>query len=147
MIVMRLTYWGLLMILLGFILFIISIYSGSGGLAVFIVFPVFYSTGVWGMIAGILIFVGFILIFLTPFYDLSHAGEYGTNSEEKYITELPAEKSAEKTERVRMEKHYGGVILIGPVPIIFGSDKNMVAVSILAAILTLIAIGFLLVLL
>ena len=144
---MRLTYLGLLMIILGFSLFIISIYSGSGGFAVFIVFPVFYSTGLWGLIASILIFVGFILIFLTPFYYLSHAGGYGTNPEEKYIMRLPAEKSAEKTEEVRTEKHYGGVVLIGPVPIIFGSDEKMVAVSILAAILILVAIGFLLVLL
>lgn len=33
----------------------------------------------------------------------------------------------------------GGVILIGPIPIVFGTDKTMVLVSIAGAILLLIA--------
>ncbi len=33
----------------------------------------------------------------------------------------------------------GGVILIGPIPVIFGSDKTMILISILGAILFLLA--------
>lgn len=45
----------------------------------------------------------------------------------------------EPGEAGKSEVRAGGVILIGPVPIVFGSDKTMVFVSIAAAILFLIA--------
>lgn len=37
----------------------------------------------------------------------------------------------------------GGVILIGPIPIIFGNDKNMIAVTILGAIILMVIAYFL----
>lgn len=36
-----------------------------------------------------------------------------------------------------------GVILIGPIPIIFGNDKNMIAVTILGAIILMVIAYFL----
>jgi len=37
----------------------------------------------------------------------------------------------------------GGVILIGPIPIIFGNDKSMIAVTILGAIILMVIAYFL----
>jgi uncharacterized protein (TIGR00304 family) len=38
----------------------------------------------------------------------------------------------------------GGVIVIGPLPIVFGTDKDMIAVAVIGAII-LMALGFLIV--
>jgi len=38
----------------------------------------------------------------------------------------------------------GGVVVVGPLPIIFGSDKDMITVAVIGAII-LMAIGFLIV--
>jgi len=59
----------------------------------------------------LLIFLGFMLIFITIIL---------------------------KMLRGRVEAKTGGVILIGPIPIIFGSDKDIVRLSIILTILALI---------
>ena len=130
---MRFLFWGISLIILGLFLFAFSIYLGEGGFALFLIFPVFYSTGITGLIAILLIFMGFLLIFLSPFHEITHAATHQSYYEEGKYEIHPAKK----------EKHYGGVVLIGPIPIIFGSDKNMVMISILATILILVAIGVL----
>ena len=135
---MRLFYWGIILIIIGLSLFVLSASQGEGGFVLFLIFPVFYSTGVWGLAAILLIFVGFLLIFISPFYESSHISTYQPHFEER-----KEENIVEK----RTEKHYGGVVLIGPIPIIFGSDRNMVMLSILAVILILVAIGILFILL
>ena len=135
---MRLFYWGIILIIIGLSLFALSAYQGEGGFVLFLIFPVFYSTGVWGLVAILLMFVGFFLIFISPFYGSSHISMHQPHFEER-----KGENIVEK----RTEKHYGGVVLIGPIPIIFGSDRNMVILSILAVILILVAIGILFILL
>ena len=59
----------------------------------------------------LLIFLGFILIFIT------------------IILGLLRNKGRVKT---------GGVLLIGPIPIVFGSDKDIVKLSIILTIITLL---------
>jgi uncharacterized protein (TIGR00304 family) len=46
-------------------------------------------------------------------------------------------QSTSKTENGEQVKT-GGIVLIGPIPIIFGNDKNMVIMAIIAAIIIII---------
>ncbi len=141
---MRFFYWGIFFIILGILIFAISIYQGEGGFALFLIFPVLYSTGVLGLAAIVVIFIGFFLIFISPFHEISRT-EYRTYPKSEEYKTYPVERKTEK--EVRMEKHYGGVILVGPIPVIFGSNKNMAIISILAAILILVAVAVIFILL
>ncbi len=132
---MRLFHLGIIFILIGFVFFALSAYTGEGGVALFLIFPVFYSSGIFGFLAILLIFLGFFLMFLSPFWSMQKM----SRGEDVYYT--PIENFEQKVDK-KTEKRFGGVVLIGPIPIIFGSDKNMAITSILAAILFLIAIVF-----
>jgi len=46
-------------------------------------------------------------------------------------------QSTSKTEN-EVQVKTGGIVLIGPIPIIFGNDKNMVIIAIIAAIIIII---------
>lgn len=106
------------------------------GLLLFI--PVIYGSSVPAGIAALLIFVAFILF----------AVSFGRSIEEGAETESlsPEERGEHATER---RKSIGGVIFIGPVPIIFGSDRKIawymmvIAVVILVLIVIALLVGFL----
>jgi uncharacterized protein (TIGR00304 family) len=49
-------------------------------------------------------------------------------------TALQASGKTEKNEKVSV----GGVVLIGPIPIIFGSDKGMVSLAIIGAVILMV---------
>ncbi|NMO09048.1 TIGR00304 family membrane protein [Methanobacterium subterraneum] len=46
--------------------------------------------------------------------------------------------SSGKTEDDGDKVSTGGVILIGPIPIVFGNDKNMVSIAVLGAIIIMV---------
>lgn len=86
---------------------------GEGKVGIFIIFPFIYGSG-WLMLAGmILIFISFPVFMLSQFratwktygkYDYGTDVEYGD---------------------ARTRKRAGGLILIGPVPIVISSDRRL----------------------
>jgi len=135
-------YIGIGLIILGLSLFALSAYMGESGFALFLIFPVFYSSGIFGFLAILLIFIGFFLIFLSPFWSVQKIAMH----EYVYYPESRRENFEKRTDK-KVEKKFGGVLLIGPIPIVFGSDKNMAIVSILATILLLIVVTIILLIL
>ncbi len=129
-----------LLLLLGGGLFVYGLLTGEVRFALLLIFPVFYGSGVISGLAFTLIFLGFVLLFLEPF--LSHKTSFDTKSppitysSEKNIPQIYREKE------VKTEKKYGGLILIGPIPIVFGSDRDTVLVVVLIALLILAFIVF-----
>ncbi|MDG6220861.1 MAG: DUF131 domain-containing protein [Candidatus Thermoplasmatota archaeon] len=101
-------------------------YLGQASLHLLLVFPVVTATGFWGFAGSILLFGGSILLF----FSFVHPNTA--------MTDRPWEKQnhdfTEKRPRVRT----GGVVLIGPVPIMWGSDGRMALLSLLASILMVI---------
>ena len=93
----------------GIVLLILAYVRGDAGAGVFIIFPFLYGT-------GILAFAGVLLIILSFFL---------------FAFSLPFEKE-------RAEKKTGGILLIGPLPVIFASDSDM------AKMLVSIALGMML---
>ena len=108
-------------IAVGFALLFLSLLIGHAKFGIFIVFPFVYGYGILPAISFLLIIVGIFLFFLSPM-------------QFKYENVEPI------TEEKKVEKHFGGVVLIGPIPIIFGSDRNTVLISVLATILILIVL-------
>ncbi|MDH7509044.1 MAG: TIGR00304 family protein [Methanomassiliicoccales archaeon] len=114
---------SLAMILSGILLVVYGIASGEMQVALFLIFPVIYGTGILSLISLLLIFIGFFLTFLS--------------------FAIPPERIEVPYETMEMERpcseekpHVkgGGVVLIGPIPIIFGSDAKMAVIAMVLAI-------------
>ena len=95
------------------------------GLLLFI--PVVYGSGLAAGIAVLLVFAAFILF----------AVAFGRGIEER--ADLESSYSAERRERTTaVRKGVGGVIFIGPLPIIFGSDRKIAGYMMILAVVILV---------
>ncbi|MGM0510018.1 MAG: TIGR00304 family membrane protein [Thermoplasmatota archaeon] len=101
--------------LLGISLIILSVITGGSELALFFIFPVIYGGGIFLLAGVLMIFLSFISFF---FFSVGGVGRTGGRHETYggYGEELEEQRKT-KTD-------YGGVIFIGPIPIIFGKDKS-----------------------
>ncbi|MFO7992346.1 MAG: DUF131 domain-containing protein [Thermoplasmata archaeon] len=96
--------------ILGLSLVIYSVVKGETDLYLFLIFPVFVGGG-WYMLLGALLMISaFILAFIIPLHSYSQKADRDT-----YTRHTSTKKDTE----------FGGVIFIGPIPIIFGKDKKM----------------------
>ncbi len=124
---------GCLLIIIGTVFLIVLAIYGLAHFALFIIFPVIYGNGI-SAIPFALIFFGILVIFIAPLYRIDRpsgtermdTGNYG-----------PGKAGSEENDRKR-ESSFGGLLMIGPVPIIFGNDKKIVYISIAIAILILL---------
>lgn len=114
---------SLICFILGIAFFAIGFYSGEIQGGVFVVFPFIAGSGIYALAGFILIFLA-MLLFIFGFAD-------NIKTEETYNPSEPTKKSSVKG---------GGVVLIGPIPIVFGSSwKIAIVLMILAIILILVS--------
>lgn len=125
---------ALLTIIAGIIVSIVSIAQGQMRVVLFIIFPIFIAEGLLPAVG-----IGLLLIGITAMF-LSFFMSFRPSDERPYIEARPPDE-IETKERHKPEVKGGGVVLIGPVPIIFGSDWRM---AITAAVLAILLIGMVL---
>ena len=94
-------------LVVGAALIAVGIYQGDVVVALVIIFPVLVSTGGIGALGIILLALGVMALVLDRFMDGSASWEDGQGAE---------------VERTKGGTDFGGVVLIGPIPIIFGSE-------------------------
>jgi len=111
---------ALLLIIFGLAFIAVGLIRG-GTAGFFLIFPFVVTSDPLAAIGFILIFIGFIILFLSPFY--------GEVSED--IPHISHEPTAER-------KEYGGVILIGPFPIAFGSSEEMAKTMLILGIVVFV---------
>jgi len=122
---------GLILIAAALALLTLAALQGGLHLAILIVFPVIIGEGALPAIGGILLFSGFVALFLSFAIGFQKVGVDGTS--EGYVEGgIP---------RTGARSEYRGVVLIGPVPIILGSNRRM---ALAMAIVTLVALTVLL---
>jgi len=97
-----------IVLLFGVFLVIFSVIEGEANIAPLFIIPIIYGTGVYLALGILLIFSSFIVFFL-------------------FLGASGVERREIKKERTKKheESSYGGVIFIGPLPIIFGKDKSI----------------------
>lgn len=110
---MKKLYIPLIVFFIGVGLIILSIFRGEAEVALFLIFPVIYGSGVLSVIGIFMIFGSFLLFFFLP---LRRSPE-GKERREEW----------EKQE-TRSGSKFGGVVFIGPIPIVFGKDKSITKV-------------------
>ncbi|MDD1769262.1 MAG: DUF131 domain-containing protein [Methanomassiliicoccales archaeon] len=119
---------ALLMIATGIVISIVSIAQGQMRVALFLIFPVFYAEGILPAIGIALLFMGMVALFLAFFASVAN-GRVRPDQDNRSFDGIGT--GDEGKPKVKA----GGVVLIGPVPIIFGSDWRMAVTAIILAIL------------
>jgi len=129
----KLAILGYILFGIGVMLIIIGIFTGSSHIVLFLIFPVIYGRGLLSFLSFLLIFFGIFLILLSLHFGNKESEEYypPSNYEEFSQSEIFPQPE------VRKEKRYGGVILIGPIPIVIGSDENMVIIALTISLIIL----------
>lgn len=124
------------MFLAGVACIVASVLSGEAEVSLVLVFPVFSGSSGLFLLGTALIVFSFITGFLFLMrgqLELAGAGLYAGGQDRAVETERPRTK-------------YGGVVLVGPVPIAFGSDKTMalamLVVGIVVAVVALVLLAF-----
>ncbi len=124
-----------LMFVTGLVIMGIAVASGEGEVSLVLIFPVFSGSSAMFMLGTALIVLGFMTGFFMMVrnqMDTIRAGDY------------PAEDGISRP----AETKYGGVVMIGPIPIAFGSDKKtafaMFVIGVILAVCCLLAILILL---
>src|SRR5512137_888825 len=116
-------------LVVGAALIAVGIYQGDVVVALVLIFPVLVSTGGVGALGIILLALGIMALVFDRFLDGSASEEEGQRVE---------------AERTKGSSDFGGVVLIGPIPIIFGSNPRValmaaaVAIIIMAIVLLLV---------
>ncbi|KAA0009618.1 MAG: DUF131 domain-containing protein [Thermoplasmata archaeon] len=101
-----------LLFIFGIILLVLGFLKGEAGGGIFIIFPFIYGTGIFSMIGIIFIFLSIFLYFLHPFKEMQITEGY--------------------------EKKSGGIIFIGPIPIIISSDVKLAFLVLMAVFIFMI---------
>jgi len=119
----------------GVAFFALGFLSGDIETGVFVVFPFLAGSGIYAFLGFIFIFIA-ILLFMFGFVSLATTSSLHVDREDEHV--YPKKKTSVKS---------GGVILIGPIPIVFGSNWKIAVILIIVAILliitTLFAVRFL----
>lgn len=118
---------SLICFILGIAFFAFGILSGDVETGVFIVFPFLAGSGIYTFLGFICIFIA-ILLFIFGF-SRSTSEDFGTNS-------------GEQTQPKKTSVKGGGVVLIGPIPIVFGSSWKIAFILMIAAIILVLVAFF-----
>jgi uncharacterized protein (TIGR00304 family) len=123
---------GIALLVIGLVMTAWSVYTGLVNLYVVLIIPVLTSNSAFGTLPLLVIFAGIVLIILGPAF-----GENETGT-------IMRDDSSIRNGAEHKKMKFGGVVLIGPIPILFGSNKRMaliaaaIAISILALLVLLL---------
>jgi uncharacterized protein (TIGR00304 family) len=126
----------LTLLIIGLLLLAYSVIEQKGEIHWIVFIPVFSSTSIFAFIGTILIIVGIFLFFWGWIRDVARPAESGETGTQDAGSSQPT--SARTPGAPRTDKRFGGIVLIGPIPVIFGSDPKMAIILIGLAIVLII---------
>ena len=114
--------------ILGFIFFSLGFLQGDVEAGVLIVFPIIGGSSIYAFL-GVICFFMAIILFMFGFTSSLKSEELDYEYDER----PPEKKTSIKG---------GGVILIGPIPIVFGSNRKTALVMMIVAIILILVVFF-----
>ncbi len=107
---------GPFVFLAGVLALVLGFTENQATLSLFVIFPVVTATGPWSILGIVLMIVGVFLFFFTR----SPVGEQGA-------AEGPTAPPAQPSPSVPATgtRRWGGVVFLGPIPVVFGSDQKV----------------------
>ena len=119
--------FSLMCLIIGIVFFAVGILSGDVETGFVVVFPFIAGSGIYAFLGFIFVFIA-ILLFMFGFTSTVESNDFQADYDEYQ----PSRKTSIKG---------GGVVLIGPIPIVFGSNWKIAVVLMILAI-CIIIIGF-----
>lgn len=130
---------GLLALATGVGLISLAVANGQAHFALFLIVPVFYGASPLLALGSLLLIGGLLLVFLSPVWD-GGAEEWepaeppvGSPLAASAATPVPPGGSKPRAS-------YGGFLLIGPVPVVFGNRQGLMPYLVLLGVLMVVAI-------
>ncbi len=105
--------------------------QGEATLSLFVIFPVVTATGAWSFLGIVLMIAGVFVLFLTwPMAALSE------------VAAVPPAPQAPSTSSTPLpaQRRWGGVVFLGPIPVVFGSDQKVTKWMLLVGVLLFVAL-------
>lgn len=109
----------------GIALVALAVLTGEADVSLILVIPVFSGSSALFLLGVLLVIASFMVGFAMVAFGQGEAG----------ICQSPTDQSLPEIAGTRRAE-YGGVILIGPVPIAFGSNKNIALVMLVIGVVT-----------
>lgn len=113
----------------GIICIAAAVASGEADVSIVLIFPVFSGSSGLFFLGSLLIVASFIVGFA-----MLALGQLELGRVQRDLGQPLANESHRK------ETKYGGVVIVGPVPIAFGSDRTMAVVMLIAGIVLAIVV-------
>jgi uncharacterized protein (TIGR00304 family) len=129
--------YALLFLIGGVALLGYAVASGEASVAIVVFIPVVHGSGIMAFLGMICIIAAIFLAFLG--FANRFVGEEGNESERSTSKTRPPQPTQYKPQK---SVKGGGVVLIGPIPVIFGSDTKMAIILVILAIILIIAVAF-----
>jgi len=109
---------GISLLIVGGALIGASVATGEGRVSLVVVVPVFWATSALGLLGVGALFLGFaVLLFSGPWFQIVPSGTPSVS------TPPPGEPGA--TGAKSASPRYGGLIVVGPFPVAFGTDRQL----------------------
>ena len=132
---------AILLLICGIALLGFSVAEGESSAGVFVVFPVLIGSGIWAFL-GMMCIMG-TLIFGFMGIGARFAGFGDFDSSEPRDQQGQGQRQGQSPrQRTGPTVRGGGVVLIGPLPIIFGSDTKLTIVLVILAIIMMVVMMF-----
>lgn len=109
----------------GIVVIVAAIVLGQARFALFLIFPVVYGGGPLAFLGGLLVTAGLLLYFF------------------RFTAPFRTPDSPLQSPQSAMRARKGGVILIGPIPVIYGSEPRVARWMLAAAILMMAIVALL----
>ena len=116
--------FSFLLAFIGISFFFIGFLFGDVESGFFVIFPFLLGSGIYAFLGFIFIFLA-ILLFMFGFSEYTDADEFQTDNYETKLHKKTPFKG-------------GGIVLIGPIPIVFGSSVKIVIALMIIAIIFII---------
>lgn len=107
-----------------FLFLLIGVLTEEIKVGFFLIFPFFIGTGIFAALGVVFIFIAILFLIFGFFTTMSD------------YSDLELKDSSELNGKKKLKT--GGIILIGPIPIVFGSNKKIVIVMLILLILFII---------
>lgn len=124
----RYHFLSLIFFVIGIIFFLLGFLEGDIQTGIFFVFPFVAGTGIYAFFGFIFIFIA-ILLFVSSFKTSILSDEEKLDKENYQSTKKTSVKG-------------GGVVLIGPIPIVFGSNWKIAVFLMILAIILIFVVYF-----
>jgi uncharacterized protein (TIGR00304 family) len=128
--------FAVILLICGIISLGYSVASGEGSAGVVVFIPVFFGSGLFSFI-GVLCIMAAIFLAFFGFAKGSLADE-GVEEQQGQRTSSPSQ--SRQSPRPQKSIKGGGVVLIGPIPVVFGSDAKTAMILMVLAIILIVVV-------